>query len=170
MRILRAAAVTLVLSTLCFLILAHPAPAVAAGGTATNFTVRDIKGKYLRLSDFGKQAVLMNFWATWCKPCLIELRHLQKLYKKYQSKGFVVLAVSMDGPETRAKVVPLVNRYKLTFPVVVDTETSIVKLYNPKNAAPFSVFIKRGKVVKTREGFQVSDISAIEKEVTDLLK
>jgi peroxiredoxin len=151
------------------LILSLSLPALA-GNKATNFTVRNIKGKYLRLSDFNKQVVLMNFWATWCKPCLVELRHLQKLYKKYKSKGFVVLAVSMDGPETRAKVKPFIRRYKLTYPVVVDKESRIVKLYNPKNSAPFSVFIKKGKVVKTREGFQVSDLPAIEKEIAGLLK
>jgi peroxiredoxin len=145
-------------------------PAPAAGGKATNFTVRDIKGKYLRLRDFDKQVVLMNFWATWCKPCLVELKHLQKLYKKYNSKGFVVLGVSMDGPQTRAKVKPFVKRYGLTFPVVIDKETRIVKLYNPKRAAPFSVLIKRGKVVRTREGFHVSDLPAIEKEVCELLE
>ena len=167
-RILRAAALASILSLTLGAGLA--APATAAGGKATNFTVRDIKGKYVRLSDFSGKGVLMNFWATWCKPCLVELKHLQKLYKKYKSKGFVVLAVSMDGPETRAKVKPLIKRYKLTFPVVIDKETRIVKLYNPKNAAPFSVFIKKGKVTKTREGFQVSDISAIEKEVKDLIK
>lgn len=166
-RILRAAAAASILSLTLGVGLAAPAE---AGGKATNFTVRDIKGKYVRLSDFSHKGVLMNFWATWCKPCLIELKHLQKLYKKYKSKGFVVLAVSMDGPETRAKVKSLVKRYKLTFPVVIDKETRIVKLYNPKNAAPFSVFIKKGKVTKTREGFQVSDISAIEKEVKDLIK
>jgi peroxiredoxin len=146
------------------------APAAASAGKATNFTVRDINGKYVRLSDFKKNVVLMNFWATWCKPCLVELKHLQKLYKKYRSKGFVVLAVSMDGPETRAKVKPFVKRYKLKYPVVVDKETRIVKLYNPKRAAPFSVFIKKGKVVKTREGFQVSDLPAIEKEIKGFLK
>lgn len=156
----------LILSTLLTLAASLPA---RAGGKATNFTVRDINGKYVRLSDFKKQAVLMNFWATWCKPCLVELKHLQKLYDKYRSKGFVVLAVSMDGPETAAKVKPFIKRYKLTFPVVIDTETSIVKLYNSKHAAPFSVFLKKGRVVRTREGFQVSDLPAIEKEIKDLL-
>lgn len=157
----------LILFTL-LLTLAASLPA-HAGGKATNFTVRDINGKYVRLSDFKKQAVLLNFWATWCKPCMVELKHLQKLYDKYKSKGFVVLAVSMDGPETAAKVKPFVRRYKLTFPVVIDNETRIVKLYNSKHAAPFSVFIKQGRVVKTREGFQVSDLPAIEKEIKDLL-
>jgi len=145
-------------------------PPARAGGKATNFTVRDINGKYVRLSDFSKQLVVVNFWATWCKPCMVELKHLEKLYKKYKAKGFVVLAVSMDGSETQAKVKPFVRRYKLTFPVVVDSETRIVKLYNPKHAAPFSVYVKKGRVVKQREGFQVSDLPAIEKEIQDLLK
>jgi peroxiredoxin len=145
-------------------------PTAASAGKATNFTVRDINGKYVRLSDFKKNIVLMNFWATWCKPCLVELKHLQKLYKKYKSRGFVVLAVSMDGPETQAKVKSFVKRYRLDYPVVVDRETRVVKLYNPKRAAPFTVFIKKGKVVKTREGFQVSDLPAIEKEIKGFLK
>jgi peroxiredoxin len=145
-------------------------PVTAGGGNATNFTVRDVNGKHLRLSDFEKQVVLMNFWATWCKPCLVELRHLEKLYQKYKSKGFVVLAISMDGPETQAGVKPVVQQYKLTFPVAIDRDTRVVKLYNPKHNAPFSVLLRKGKVVKTRETFQVSDLPAIEKDIRDQLR
>ncbi len=151
------------------LLLVLPANAGGAGGTATNFTIRDLNGKHLRLSDFSKNVVLMSFWATWCKPCLAELRHLEKLYQKYRGKGFVVLAISMDGPESQAGVKPLVQKYRLSFPVAIDKETRVVKLYNPKHAAPFSVLIRRGKVVRTRETFQVSDLPAIEKEIQDLL-
>jgi peroxiredoxin len=136
----------------------------------TNFTVRDLNGKYVRLSDFDKNVLLMSFWATWCTPCLAEQKHLEKLYQKYKSKGFVVLGVSMDGPETQAKVKPFVQRYNLTYPVVIDQESTIVKLYNSKRSAPFSVYFKKGKLVKTREGFQVSDVPAIEKEIADLCK
>ncbi len=90
-------------------LLAAPAAAGAAGGTATNFTIRDLDGKHVRLSDYGKNVVLMNFWATWCKGCTGELRHLEKLYQKYKVKGFVVLAISMDGPESQANVKPVVH-------------------------------------------------------------
>jgi peroxiredoxin len=141
-----------------------------AGARATNFTVRDLQGKHLRLSDFDQKVVLMDFWATWCKPCLAELKHLEKFYAKYKSKGFVVLAVSMDGPETQAKVKPVVQSYGLTFPVVIDKDGQIVKLYNSKHAAPFLVMLKRGNVIKTREGFQVGDLPAVEKEIQDLLR
>ncbi len=147
------------------------APALAhAESTATNFTLRDLGGKHIRLSDYGKNVVLMSFWATWCKPCITELRHLQKLYDKHKGKGFVVLAISMDGPESQAGVKPVVQKYGLSFPVAVDKETKVVKLYNPKHAAPFSVTLRRGKVVRTRESFQVSDLPAIEKEIQDLLR
>ncbi len=137
------------------------------GATATNFTVRDINGKYLHLSDYRNKTVLMSFWATWCKPCLVELRHLEKIYRKYKNKGFVVLAVSLDGPETRAKVKPMIKHYKLTFPVAIDESSHIVRLYNPKKAAPFSVIIKKGKIIKKREGFQLSDLPSIEKEILE---
>jgi peroxiredoxin len=147
------------------LLLAPQAARAGEGGKATNFTIRDLQGQYLHLSDYNKQLVLMSFWATWCKPCLTELKHLEKFYQKYKGKGFMVLAVSMDGPESQAKVKPFVQRYKLSFPVVIDKETQIVKLYNPKHAAPFSVMLRQGKIVKTREGFQVSDLEAIENEI-----
>jgi peroxiredoxin len=132
--------------------------------------VRDIKGKYLRLSDFKGKTVEIAFWATFCKTCRKKLRHLEKLYKKYKSKGYVVLGVSTDGPETQSKVKPIVRRYKLSFPIVVDTESIISKLYNPKRSTPYSVIIKGGKLVKTREGFQISDVDLIEKDVRKLLK
>jgi peroxiredoxin len=135
----------------------------------TNFTLRDLKGRYVRLSDFKDKVLVMSFWATWCKPCVNELHHLQKIYAKHKNRGFVVLAISMDQPETRAKVEPFVRRYKWTFPVVVDSESRAVELYNPKKAQPFSVLMKKGRVIKTRESFQVSDAPIIEKEILDLL-
>lgn len=138
---------------------------------APNFTVRDLAGKHVRLTDFrGKKLLYLTFWATWCKPCLAELKHIRKLHEKFQSQGFAVLAVSLDTPETRAKVKGTVQRYKLKFPVVVDDEGQLVKLYNPKRTLPFSVTIKGGKITGTRATFQVSDVPLIEKEIRDALK
>lgn len=158
------------LALVLLLTLLAPIPAGSASGNATNFTVRDLSGKYLRLSDYNRQVVLISFWATWCKPCIFELRHLQGLYQKYKSRGLVVLAISMDGPESQANVKPMVQRYGFTFPVAIDRDTRVVKLYNPKHAAPFSVLVSRGRVVRYRESFQLSDLPAIEKDIQDQLR
>lgn len=157
---------SIVMAGLFFIVLTN---AFVAEGKSTNFTVRDINGRYVRLSDFQNKVLLMSFFATWCKPCLTELKHLEKFYREFKSKGFVVLAISTDGPESRDKVKPLVKQYKFTFPVVFDAESQVVKLYNPKRAQPFSVLMKNGKVVKTREAFHVSDLPHIRKEIENLL-
>jgi peroxiredoxin len=147
------------------------APGAPGGaGGAPDFALRDLAGRTVRLSDQRGKVVLVNFWATWCVPCAAELPHLQRLYEKYRDRGFVVLAISMDGPESSAEVDPRARRYGLTFPVLVDEETRVVGVYNPKRTAPFSVFIDRGgHVVATREGFHAGDEVAVESEVSSLV-
>ena len=146
------------------------APAAGARGGAPDFALRDLAGRTVRLSDQRGKVVLVNFWATWCVPCAAELPHLQRLYDKYRDRGFVVLAISMDGPESSAEVDPRARRYGLTFPVLLDEETRVVGVYNPKRTAPFSVFIDRaGHVVGTREGFHAGDEVAVESQVSSLV-
>ena len=142
-----------------------------SGSTATDFALQDVDGNWVRLSDhLGEDVILINFWATWCGPCTGELPHLQRLYETYKDKGFVVLAVSMDGPESVAEVAPHARRYGLTFPVLLDEETRVVGMLNPRRAAPYNILIDRdGKIVTTKEGYSAGDEDALEAEVQGLL-
>jgi thiol-disulfide isomerase/thioredoxin len=71
---------------------------VGAGAPASDFSARDIEGKNVKLSTYlGKQVVLLNFCATWCEPCVAEFPHLRKMYEANKAKGFVILAIAMDG-------------------------------------------------------------------------
>jgi peroxiredoxin len=141
-----------------------------ASGQTADFALRDTEGRLVRLSDHRGKVVLVNFWATWCVPCAAELPHLQRLYEAYGDQGFVVLAISMDGPESVAEVVPRARRYGLTFPVLLDEETRVVAVYNPKRSAPFTALIGRdGAVAKTREGYSAGDEIAIEADIQALL-
>lgn len=137
----------------------------------TDFTLTDVEGKSVSLSDYlGKQAILIDFWATWCKPCIAEMSHLQKMYDAHKDK-FVVLAVSMDASETEAQVAPTVKTKGWTFPVLLDSETRVVGLYNPRRAAPYTVLIDRhGKIVKKREGYNPGDEAEIEKDIEAAMK
>ncbi len=141
------------------------------GAQATDFTLRDLDGKNVSLSDFlGKQVVLIDFWATWCVPCEAELPHLEALYEQYKDKGFVVLGVAMDGPETIAQVGPYQRRYNLQFPVLLDDETKVVNLYNPKRTAPLSLLIDRkGQIARVRQGFSSGDEKLIQADVASLV-
>jgi peroxiredoxin len=130
-----------------------------AGATATDFTTRDIDGRTFRLSDHvGKEVILIDFWATWCQPCLAEWPHLQKMYEEQKAKGFVVVAVSMDGADSIADVPSFARRNQVTFPVVYDEDSHIASIYNPRKSAPLNAIIDRkGHVVSIREGYNAGD-------------
>jgi peroxiredoxin len=139
---------------------------------ASDFSARDVDGKTLRLSDYlGKQAVLIDFWSTYCEPCLAEMPHLRKIYDEQKAKGFVVIAVAMDGPETVADVPSFAKRNGMIFPVVLDEDSHVAQIYNPKKAAPLSVLIdKTGKVYRVREGYNPGDEKLVEADVLKVLE
>jgi peroxiredoxin len=141
------------------------------GSMATDFTTRDVDGNTFRLSDMlGKKIILIDFWATWCQPCLAEMPHLQKLYDQYKSKDFVVVAVSMDGPESIADVPSFAKRNQMNFPVLLDEDSRIASIYNPRKSAPLSVLIdKGGHVVTVREGYNAGDEEHVAEDVKKLL-
>jgi peroxiredoxin len=144
---------------------------VRAGTRATDFASSDTKGHTVRLSDYlGKKAVLIDFWTTYCEPCLAEMPHLEKMYEDNAGTGFVILAVSMDGPETVAEVPSFASRNGLTFPVVVDEDSHVASIYNPKKSAPLSVLIdKLGNVVRVREGYNPGDEKFVGADVANVV-
>lgn len=136
----------------------------AAGGgvgrRAPDFNLPDLDGRPVTLSSHmdRRDVVVVSFWATWCRPCVVELPFLQELYERHRDDGLTILAVSMDGPESESQVRPTVRRYGWTFPILLDRDTRVVGLYNPRRAAPLSLIIGRdGRVVWTHEGFVAGD-------------
>ncbi len=141
------------------------------GAPAPDFTLRDLDGRNVTLSDrLGKDVILLNFWATWCVPCGAEMPHLEALYQANKQKGFVILSIAMDGPETVAQVGPTARRYGISFPVLLDEETRVVGVYNPKRTAPLSVLIdKKGQIARVRNGYNAGDEKLVEADVAALL-
>lgn len=142
-----------------------------AGASASDFTARDIDGKTVRLSTYlGKQVILLNFWQTWCEPCVAEFPHLRKMYEANKDKGFVLFGVAMDGPETVANVGAFAKRNQLNFPVLLDEDSHVAAIYNPKKSAPLSVLIdKTGKISVIREGYNPGDEEYLAREVAKVL-
>jgi peroxiredoxin len=138
---------------------------------APDFELRALDGGNVRLADhFGKNVVLIDFWATYCQPCLVALPHLDELYRKYKGRGFVVLAVAIDEAALGSRVRVEASKLRLSFPVLLDPETEVVARYNPKSTAPYSVLVGRdGRIVSRREGYTVAERSALEAEVAAAL-
>ncbi len=136
-----------------------------------DFSLETVDGKTVSLSDYvGENVILLDFWATWCEPCLAAMPHLNEIYRNHKDKGFVLLSISMDGPDTVAEVRSYSQRHNLDFPVLLDEESRAVSLYNPKRSAPFSVLIaKDGTILHKRDGYQPGDEVAIEAEVVEAL-
>ncbi len=146
-------------------------PATAAA-LPPDFELPRLGGGNERLSDhFGKDVVLIDFWATFCKPCLRSMPDLDALYRARKLRGFVVLGVSIDGPGSTAEVQAEISRLGVTFPILLDQESRAVSLYNPRASAPFSVLIARdGRVLQKREGYTTGSHDALARDVDAALQ
>lgn len=104
------------------------------GVTATDFTQNDPTGKPVKLSDFRGQYVLVDFWASWCKPCRAENPNLLKAYNKYKSKNFTILGVSIDDSDMKKAWLNAVQQDGLPW-----TQTSELKGANSEAALAYGV-------------------------------
>lgn len=125
---------------------AAPGSSAACSANATpanlNFTLKDGNGKDLKLSDFKGKVVLLNFWATWCPPCKLEIPWFVELQEKYKDKGFQVIGVSVD--DTPDKLAPFAKQFKINYPLLVGLDREDVQeAYGPIFAVPVTVIIGR---------------------------
>jgi peroxiredoxin len=92
------------------------------------FSVATPDGATLRLADLKGKVVFLNFWATWCEPCLEEMPAMERLSRAYRDRGFVVVALSADR-EGASVVRPFLKKHGLTFPVGLDSDQAVARLY-----------------------------------------
>jgi len=121
------------------------------GYLAPRFTLRNLKGNFDSLESYLGQVVVLNFWATWCAPCRVEMPSFEKLYRRYRSEGVTVLAVTMDKNAT-PQIKSFVDEHNLSFPVLLDSKGEVERLY-PSMTVPFTYVIDRkGRVVARVDG------------------
>jgi peroxiredoxin len=121
-------------------------PAPQAGFLAPDFELKSLTGETVKLADLRGQAVLVNLWATWCPPCREEMPTLEKMYNEYKDQGFVVLGVNMTRQDDAQAVAPFVEKYGLTFPILLD-ETGKVGITYQMKSLPSSFFIDRQGII-----------------------
>lgn len=136
------------------------------------FTLKTLSGE---LYTFGEDAearvTILTFFTTWCTPCSQEHPHLERFYKKYRERGLIVVAVSSDVPGNRSKVRLWVNRYRLTFPVLLDDQSEVTRRYNPDLNYPLTMLLDSGNNVrKIYQSYHPGDEKQLEEDLLALLE
>lgn len=116
---------------------------------APDFTLPDLNGKQISLSDYKGKVVLLNFWATWCPPCRLEMPTIEQAYQKYKTKGFEVVAVSVDaGP--KSAIQHFLQELDLSFQVLLDPDMDTLRTFR-SSALSTTVVIDRRGIIRWRE-------------------
>jgi peroxiredoxin len=142
----------------------------ALPATASDRVLRTLTGERLSLSAaLARGPVVLDFWATWCRPCEQSLPALERLHRRLAARGVTVVAVSIDGPRNWARVRPHAARLGLTMPVVVDEDGSLARQHRVQ-AVPTSVLLGRdGRVVRVHSGFHPAEEDSLARAVEALL-
>ena len=137
---------------------------IGLGQLAPDFELTTLQGEPVKLSDFRGKKVVLNFWATWCPPCRVEMPHMQRFYSDYKDRNVVILSV--DATHTEASKIPVqafVDYWGLTFPVVLDTTGDIGKMYQVSAYPATYILDEQGIIRKKHPG--AMDQTMLEKAV-----
>lgn len=110
-----------------------------------DFELQSLSGGKYKLSDYRGKVVFINFWATWCATCKVEMPSMQKLYQTFKKDGFEMLTVSVDKDQSLIK--PFMDKYNLTFPVLLDPKSELAKGSYKTTGVPETFIVNRKGII-----------------------
>jgi peroxiredoxin len=144
-------------------------PAPQVGFLAPAFSLEMPDGREIALDELRGKVVLVNVWATWCPPCRAEMPAMQRVYEEYQAQGFEILAVNSTVQDTLSNLEPFVNEYGLTFPILLDRQGEVTRLYRVMSL-PTSFFIGKDGVISEVVIGGPMDEALLKARIENLLK
>lgn len=124
------------------------------GESAPDFSLPDLNGKTVKLSNFSDKVVLINFWASWCPPCRREIPHLVELYKTHSPKGLVILGVDIN--ENLNVVKDFVKANDMSYTILMD-RGDVARLYKVEGI-PTNYIVNKGEIVRKYVGFGTKEM------------
>lgn len=112
---------------------------------APSFELPTLGGGKIKLADYRGKVVFLNFWATWCSTCKVEMPSMQRLYNKFKAQGFEMLTISID--KDQELIQPFMDEYKLNFPVLLDPESEVAKKLYKTTGVPETFIIRQDGII-----------------------
>lgn len=145
--------------------------AAALAVSMPDFTLKRIDGStFQSTAVIGRDVVLIDFWATWCRPCGKLLKQLQLLQERFAGQGVRVIAVSTDDASAFSQVRNYIAGRNFTFSVLLDPDGVLWRIFNPSQQLPFTMLIdRRGDIAYTHSGYVPGMEKELEREIEKLL-
>jgi len=154
-------------------IAAHAAEGVCAADAKVanlKLNLKDLQGKSVDLADFKGKVILLDFWATWCPPCRKEIPGYIELYRRYKSRGLVVVGVSMDDTDDIAAVKSYAEKIKMNYPILLGAgrEEDLKPAFGELPLPTTFVIARDGRICARHDGLTPTE--QVEREISGLLQ
>ena len=146
---------------------AAPASALDAGARQPEIGLSALRGGRVDLASLKGKVVIIDFWASWCAPCKEEMPVLERLYKKYKSRGLVVVGVSVDQEADNVR--SFLKQLPVSFTIVHDADKKVADRFKPPRMPSSYVVDRKGIVRYVHAGYRSEDAAKLEAEVKALL-
>ena len=159
---------TVWLDDLVFAALGQPSevPVLTAGAGVPDFNLVTTSGESVSLEKYRGKVVMIDFWQTWCLPCVEELPHLRALQAKYRNQGLVILGIVGKADKDDSRVLPeLMRENKIDYPILIDEKGMVASQYSVSGYPHVFVIDRKGKLAFDKLGYQRGEEEVLEKEV-----
>ena len=139
-------------------------------GKIDDFTLKDLDNKRVSFSEIkGEKITLIDFWATWCKPCARAIPELISLYEEYKEKGVQIIGISVDSPRNQAKIRPFVNSMGITYPILLDSNSELMSELQVTALPTLLIVDEQNEIVFIHRGYRPGDENLLRDEIDKLL-
>jgi cytochrome c biogenesis protein CcmG, thiol:disulfide interchange protein DsbE len=138
------------------------------GATAPDFNLKAPDGSRVQLSELLKKGpVVLDFWATWCKPCIKGMPELNEIFEKYKDRGLSVVGLNEDGPRGQNRIRPFLNGHNINFQIAIDADGSVMKRLQVQALPTTLLIAPDGEIILRQAG--LSDSAPLLEAIEGLL-